>query len=144
MEGVRAFYESAVSHALTHLPLKDELLQNAQFVNIRERVQANFTQVTCFVENFSEFLPYTDTKSQELLSLQFAKFWTIQDSTTPVHTWNDAKELEKLDGDEVVEYHRMDILWAYLGSAKDEVGHESAYNFTFGKCGKTSANTFPL
>ena len=31
--------------------------------------------------------------------------------------------MKKLDEDEVVEYHRMDILWAYLGSAKDVTSH---------------------
>ena len=29
--------------------------------------------------------------------------------------------MEKLDGDEVVGFHRMDILWAYLGSVKDVI-----------------------
>ena len=114
-------YESAVSYALSHLLLKDELLHNAQFVNIRERVQDNFIQVTYFVEHFSKLLPYTDLKSQELLFSRFAEFQTMQDSTIPAHTWNDAKVLEKLEGDEVAEYHRMDVLWAYLGSVKDVV-----------------------
>ena len=86
LKEVRGFYESAVSYALSHLPLKDELLQNAQFVNIRERVQADFTQVTYFVERFSKLLPYTDPKSQELLFSQFAEFQTMQDSTIPAHT----------------------------------------------------------
>ena len=75
MNGVKAFYESAVSYALTHLPLKDELLQNAEFVNIRERVQASFTQVTYFVERFSQLLPYTDPKSQEIL---FHSLWNFK------------------------------------------------------------------
>ena len=43
-----------------------------------------------------------------------AEFQTIQNSTIPAHTWNDAEALEKFDGNEVVQYHRMDILWPYM------------------------------
>ena len=34
LTGVRTFYECATSYALTHLPLVDEVLANAQFVEI--------------------------------------------------------------------------------------------------------------
>ena len=45
MKGVRVFYESAVSYALSHFPLDDELLKNAQFVDIKRRLEADCTQV---------------------------------------------------------------------------------------------------
>ena len=71
MKGVRVFYESAVSYGLSHLPFDDELLKNAQFVDIKRRLEADFTQVAYFVERFSELLPYSDVKSQELLFVRF-------------------------------------------------------------------------
>ena len=63
MKGVRVFYESAVAYGLSHLPL-DELIKNAQFVDIKRRLEADFTQVAYFVERFSELLRYTDVKSR--------------------------------------------------------------------------------
>ena len=85
------------------------------------------SHTTYFVERFSELLPYTDLKSQELLFTQFVEFQTMQDSVIPAHCWNDAKVREKGDGDEVVEYHRMDILWSYLGSVKDMVTSQHSF-----------------
>ena len=53
----------------------------------------------------------------ELLFPQFTQFQTMQDAFIPAHVWNDFKVQEKNDGNEIVEYHRMDILWAYLAAA---------------------------
>jgi len=39
----------------------------------------------------------------------------------PAHVWDEAKVHEKQDGDEIIEYHRMDILWSYLENVKDTV-----------------------
>ena len=48
--GVRAFYERAVEYSLANLPLKDELLINAAFVDFSSRESANFAQVEYFVQ----------------------------------------------------------------------------------------------
>ena len=80
------------------------------------------------MEHFSELLPYSNVKSQELLFVQFTQFQTVQDSSIPIHIWNDAK-VQKKDSDRgTVEYHRMDILWAYLDSVKDAVTGQPAYS----------------
>ena len=75
-----------------------------------------------FVEQFAELLPYNNVKDQELLFDQFTTFQTMQDTIIPVHVWNDAKVYEKEAEDgEITEYHRMDILWAYLDTLKDSI-----------------------
>ena len=127
MKGVRVFYESAVAYGLSHLPL-DELIKNAQFVDIKRRLEADFTQVAYFVERFSELLRYTDVKSQELFVCAVHTIQTMQDSSIPIHIWNDAKVREKDSDHGTVEYHRMDILWAYSDSVKDAVTGQPAYS----------------
>ena len=128
MKGVRAFYETSVSYALGHLPFDDELLENATFVDITMRTKAAFSQVTYFVERFSGLLPYSDLKKQDLLFAQFAEFQIMPDNEIPLHIWNDAKVYEKQDSDaEQTEYYRMDILWGYLGSIKDQVTGQFKY-----------------
>ena len=46
---VREFYSTVATYALANLPLKDEVLQNAEFVNFGDRASATITQVTYFV-----------------------------------------------------------------------------------------------
>ena len=122
-EGVKAFFTSAISYSLTHLPFDDELLQSAQFVDIMRRTQALFIHVLYFVERFSDLLPFTDVRNQEILHTEFAEFQTLQDSDIPASIWCEAKIQEKddIDGDDIIEYYRMDVLWAYLATVKDSV-----------------------
>ena len=53
-KGVRSSYECATSYALSHLRMDDEILHNAQFVDVQKRFQADFTQVSYFVVRFSK------------------------------------------------------------------------------------------
>ena len=46
---VREFYSIAAGYALANLPVKNEVLQNSEFVNFGERVSATVTQVTYFL-----------------------------------------------------------------------------------------------
>ena len=64
-KGIQSFYHCATEYALSHLSFDDDVLLNAQFVNIQRRVTADFTQVAYFVEHFPIPLPFCDTKSQE-------------------------------------------------------------------------------
>ena len=51
-KGVRAFYERAFEYSLANLPLKDELLMNAAFVDFSSRESAKFAQVEYFVQRY--------------------------------------------------------------------------------------------
>ena len=52
-KGVRAFYEKAVEYALANLPVKDELLRNATFVDFTSRESAQFVEVEYFVQRYA-------------------------------------------------------------------------------------------
>ena len=47
--GVRDFLRTAADYALNNLPIKDELLQNAGFLNFEKRELSCFSQVEYFV-----------------------------------------------------------------------------------------------
>lgn len=49
-KAVRAFYMQAMQYALDHLPLDDDLLRNATFVNFRSRETVHLSHVEYFVE----------------------------------------------------------------------------------------------
>ena len=46
---VRAFFEKAIEYSLCHLPLNDELLQNASFLNFEKRLDADGSQPENFI-----------------------------------------------------------------------------------------------
>ena len=49
----RAFFQKAASYALSNLPVKDAVLQNAVFVNFKNRESANISQVAFFVTRYT-------------------------------------------------------------------------------------------
>jgi len=49
---VRSFFEKAVEYNLKTLPLDDELLKAATFLNFEERVTVNFMQVEYFINRY--------------------------------------------------------------------------------------------
>lgn len=50
--GVRDFSETAAEYSLKHLPLDDELLQNACFLNFDKRLDADVLQAEYFVQRW--------------------------------------------------------------------------------------------
>ena len=49
-KSVRAFYVPALEYAISNLPLKDDSLENAWFLNFHRRESANLTEVKYFVK----------------------------------------------------------------------------------------------
>lgn len=49
-KSVKAFYARALEYAISNLPLKDDLLQNARFLNFHRRESANLSEVDYFAE----------------------------------------------------------------------------------------------
>ena len=49
-KSVRAFYVHALEYAISNLMLKDDLLQNARFLNFHRRERANLSKVGYFVK----------------------------------------------------------------------------------------------
>jgi len=145
LQGAIAFYESAVTYAIANLPFVDDLLKHAQFVDIKRRLDSSFTELAYFVERFPDLLPYSNLKDQELLCTQFTEFQTMQDALIPPHVWDEAKVHEKQDssGNEVIEYHRMDILWSYLENIKDTVTGQPCF-FIIDEGSKVGANPSTL
>lgn len=51
-KAVRSFYMAAMDYALKNLPIKDELLINAQFLDFNSRISATLSQVEYFVQRW--------------------------------------------------------------------------------------------
>ena len=46
---VRDFFVTAADYAISHLPVEDELIRNAQFLNFDNREKSMFSEVEYFV-----------------------------------------------------------------------------------------------
>ena len=53
---VRCFYSRAAEYALANLPLHDEVLQNAVFVNFAGRATATISQIEYFISRYNNNL----------------------------------------------------------------------------------------
>ena len=126
-EGVRAFYARALEYALDNLPMKDDLLINAKFVNLGLRNNALFSQVEYFIQRCASsihppiaslfsFIPsynrlldvlhYEGAQELELVSEEFIEYQLLQETSIPKDEWEISKII--VDGDKT--YHRMDIV----------------------------------
>lgn len=53
---VRAFYTTAMDYGIKHLPLSDDLLEKANFINFSSRENSFFSDVEFFVERYNKFI----------------------------------------------------------------------------------------
>ena len=113
-QGVREFYVKAMGYALSNMPMNDEVLTNAKFVNVMSRDEASLAQVEYFVERFSNLLPYSSPQEHDKLGEQLIEYQLLDDSEMPESVWKSATIQE----DESVTYCRMDVIWHYLVNLK--------------------------
>ena len=82
-KGVREFYMKPMGYALSNLPMNDEVLTNAKFVNVMSRDEASITQVEYFVECFSNLLPYSSPQEHDKLGEELIEYQLLDDSEVP-------------------------------------------------------------
>uniref|UniRef100_A0A1X7VKY4 HAT C-terminal dimerisation domain-containing protein n=1 Tax=Amphimedon queenslandica TaxID=400682 RepID=A0A1X7VKY4_AMPQE len=85
---VRNIYEEATFYSIANLPLHDEVLEYAKFVTFDAKETALFSEVVFFV----------------------------QEEDVPKKVWESA--VITMDNETNICHHRMDLIWAYLGSVK--------------------------
>lgn len=125
-----------MNYAIENLPLKDELLKNAQFLNFFPEtcqllVKLNILYkgrlvnwnssivILLLVNRFKDLLPYESSQQLELLSEEFTTFQLLEEHHIP--------EVRKAatiteDDEKDTKYYRMDYLWQFLSSVKDGDG----------------------
>ena len=64
--GVRQFYVAAVEYIRSRLPLRDELLIHARFVNFETRETCEFKDVEYFIERYNSVLGFTTSELDQV------------------------------------------------------------------------------
>jgi hypothetical protein len=91
----RMFYMQAMAYSLSNLPLKDDLLINASFVNFKKRADVKFSQVEYFVLRFNDLLPFNMPEQLDRLLEEFTEYQLLAESDIPQTTWQKAAVQEK-------------------------------------------------
>lgn len=112
--GVRSFYETAAAEALSKLPLDDETLKHAKFVNFAQREHCSFDDVEFFVTRYPTLLSLS-APELEMMQEEFIEYQLLEHSNIPDSVWEEAKL--KDDSDQASAF-RMDVIWGYLSSLK--------------------------
>lgn len=92
-QAVRHFYQQAASEAISKLPLQDDTLIHARFVDFFQRESASLEDVEFFLKNYPTVLPTTAREAQIKLS----------------NEENEEKSSFSF---------RTDVIWGYLSSLK--------------------------
>uniref|UniRef100_H3A908 HAT C-terminal dimerisation domain-containing protein n=1 Tax=Latimeria chalumnae TaxID=7897 RepID=H3A908_LATCH len=100
---VRAFYSSVTKYAFIKLPLNDEVLKNATFVNFDVKENCTFEQVEYFVGRYKHLFSLNPAE-MEMLQDEFVDYQLLHRSEIPHYVW-------------------MDTVWVHLGNVKSLAGH---------------------
>ncbi|CAM4273024.1 unnamed protein product [Leuciscus chuanchicus] len=113
----RSFFIRSVEYALAKLPLNDQVLQYAKFVDFKQKTDVAVDYVQYFVQRFNHLLPYDELREQDHLNDEFLEYQMMEEKDIPDAIWRDAVVRESAHG----EYHRMDRIWAYLSTVKNRI-----------------------
>ncbi len=87
------------------------MLQHAKWINVLNRLEADWESVEFFLTKFQSFFINMD---MDKLYDEFCDYQTLNDGDIGDKAWNEAKVI---DGtvDDIEEFHyRIDILWWYI------------------------------
>lgn len=115
---VRAFYTEAVSQALKKMPFHDCVLHNAKFLNFEKREDGTFSNVEFFCSKYFDLLQFTSVQMDKLQE-EFVQYQLLERRTIPDTVWELALMREDGEGEEKIQYFRMDVIWSYLMGLKN-------------------------
>ncbi|XP_064422522.1 uncharacterized protein LOC135360046 [Latimeria chalumnae] len=115
---VRAFYSSVTKYAFEKLPLNDEVLKNATFVNFDVKEDCTFEQVEYFIDRYKHLFSLNPAE-MEMLQDEFVDYQLLHRSEIPQYVWDEALQT---DTNDTVKCYRMDSIWAHLSNVKNPAG----------------------
>ena len=97
-------------------PLHDELVQNAVWVSVPDRIEVTLENVPYFYDRFDSVtkeIPVDD------LFEEFCDDQTLTDGDIREEAWKEAKVIDSIDADGTeVSHYRVDVLWWHIASLK--------------------------
>ena len=120
---MRQFYVAAVEYVKAKLPFRDAVLVHAKFVNFeKKKGNSQFNDVEYFMEHYSNVLALSPTEN-DIVFDEFVAYKLLEHKDIPQCVWDAATEQVQDDElQEVKVFVRMDVIWAYIGTMKNDDG----------------------
>ena len=88
-QAVRHFYQRAALEAISKLPLQDDTLIHARFVDFFQGENASLEDVEFFLKNYPTVLP-TTARETHLLLEEFVEYQLLSNEDIPKKVWDEA------------------------------------------------------
>ena len=109
-QAMRHFYQRAALEAISKLPLQDDTLIHARFVDFFQRENASLEDVEFFLKNYPTVLPST-ARETHLLQEGFVKHQLLSNEDITKKVWDEAQiKLSNKENEEKSSSFRMDVI----------------------------------
>lgn len=109
------YFKSSLAYILGKFPLREELIQNAIWINILQRNEAVWQNVEYFYDRFDAIFHEIPV---DALFEEFCDYRSLTDSDIVVDAWQAANVVDAIESGAEVFHYRVDILQWYIGHMK--------------------------
>ncbi len=112
----KGYFTESLRYILNKFPVQNELIMNAVWVNIPDRIEVKWESAQYFYDRYESLF---DGIPIDKLFEEFSDYQTLSDDDIGTEAWQAAKVLEEVedDGTEVFHY-RVDVLWWHVTNLK--------------------------
>ncbi len=108
------YFKSAVEYIQAKFPLDNDVIKNAVWIDVCNRLNSSWENVHFFLEKYKSLSTLDGIDDSEIYD-EFVDYQTLADESFNKNAWEEAKVIEGYDGNGHEMYHyRIDILWWHL------------------------------
>ena len=116
LDAAHCYFQYALVYLQKKFPLTNELLANAKWIDVPNRIKINWNNVEYFLDRYHDLL--SDT-SVEVVYDEFLDFQTLLDTDIEAKAWEEAKVIDgEEEGVPTVFHYRVDVLWWHIANLK--------------------------
>ena len=109
------YFKHALKYMQQKFPLSDDLLMNAKWIDVSDRIAGNWSNVEYFLQRY----PLLYSIPQDELYDEYFDYQTLKDSEIGTQAWEEAKIIDcEENGVPTVFHYRVDVLWWHIANMK--------------------------
>ena len=109
------YFKHALKYMQQKFPLSDDLLMNAKWIDVSDRIAGNWSNVEYFLQRY----PLLSSIPQDELYDEYFDYQTLKDSEIGTQAWEEAKIIDcEENGVPTVFHYRVDVLWWHIANMK--------------------------
>ena len=109
------YFKHALKYMQQKFPLSDDLLMNAKWIDVSDRIAGNWSNVEYFLQRY----PLLSSIPQDELYDEYFDYQTLKDSEIGTQAWEEAKIIDcEENGVPTVFHYRVDVLWWHIANMR--------------------------